>query len=339
MQNPTISKQIISIINKAQKGEIYFEELFRSDENVKKNEFIFFIKPEITLKSDKIKLQEILDLIFVKLEEFHFTIHNIKALGSKYLKDYNIIAQHYGVINKIASNAVTNISESAKDVFKAKFNKNFNEVRISGGIEFIKIFDEFTPYTLDILWKNKQNIKLAGGTYCEDIILDNETVFLINGFHPRQIEHFTSEGRSIIVFTISSDIDWSAARTNFIGATNPLNAQEGSIRRELLNNKEKLGLDEVSQGANGVHLSAGPVEALIELMRYNSDFSDKNKIKNYNSFSFGQKIESSFSMVSIEKILENTNVSVNGKAVSIFDITEEKNSDEALALLRNYFGS
>jgi hypothetical protein len=44
-------------------------------------------------------------------------------------------------------------------------------------------------------------------------------------------------------------------------------------------------------------------------------------------------------MVSIEKILENTNVSVNGKAVSIFDITEEKNSDEALALLRNYFGS
>jgi hypothetical protein len=337
MSDPALSKQIISAINKAQKGELYFEEIFKGNENVKKNEFIFFIKPEITLKSDKIKLQEILDLIFGKLEEFHFTIHNIKALGAKYLKDYNIIARHYGVINKIASNASENISESAKEVFKTKFNKGFNDVKVSGGIEFINEFGEFTPFTLDILWKNKQNIKLAGGTYCEDITMDNETIYLVNGFHPRQIEHFTSEGKSIIVFTISSDIDWSTARTNFIGATNPASAHEGSIRRELLNNKEKLGLDEVSQGANGVHLSAGPVEALIELMRYNSNSSDKSKIKNYNSFSFGQNLEVSFSKLSIEKILENTNVNIDGKAVSIFDITEEKNSNEALVLLRKHF--
>jgi hypothetical protein len=337
MPNTTLSKQIISSIHKAQKGELYFEKIFQSDAKVKRNEYIFFIKPEITLKSDKIKLPGILEIIFNKLEEFKFTIHNIKALGAKYLKDFNIIAQHYGVINKLASDAATNISESAKEVFKTKFNNNFNEVKVSGGIEFIKEFGEFTPFTLDILWKNKQNIKLAGGTYCENITMDNESIYLVNGFHPRQIEHFTSEGRSIVVFTVSSDIDWSTARTNFIGATNPANAHEGSVRRELLNNKEKLGLDEVSQGFNGVHLSAGPVEALVELIRYNSNFSDKNKIKKSSSFSFGQSLEAGFSKPSIDKILDNVNVSVNGKSVSIFDITEEKNSDESLALLRNHF--
>ena len=59
-------------------------------------------------------------------------------------------------------------------------------------------------------------------------------------------------------------------------------------------NKEKFGLDEVSASQNGFHLSAGPVEGLVELMRYGSDFST-GEIKKPSDFSFGKELLRVFS--------------------------------------------
>jgi hypothetical protein len=133
---------------------------------------------------------------------------------------------------------------------------------------------------------------------------------------------------------LSGDISWSDARTNLIGATFPDDAKKGSIRRELLDKKEEFGLDEVSQAYNGVHLSAGPVESLVELCRFNSNFSKKNMIKTYDDFTFGKTLSKYFDEVEIESILANENIIQNEKSISIFDLTEEKDSSEAIALLK-----
>jgi len=178
-------------------------------------------------------------------------------------------------------------------------------------------------------------VKLGGGAYCEKLRMDKETVYLLNGFHPKQLKHFTEMGRSIVVFNISGDISWREARTNFAGATNPMNAAEGSIRRMLLEKKQELGIPEVSQSFNGIHLSAGPVEALIELRRFGSDVSAKNGEKRLTDFPFGRLLTERFKG-DTDKILENPTVMVSGKPVSVFDLTEEKDSDEAMALLEKY---
>jgi hypothetical protein len=321
-------------IHKAQREEIFFEEIYsNSSLAVGKNEFVFFMKPEITIPSSNIQLEKILELIQDKVDGFGLRIHNVKILSAKYLEQYDIIAQHYGVINKISSNAIDNMSQSAKDKFIELYGKAVSEVKTLGGSEFLEQYPHFNAYVLDYLWQNKENKKLAGGTYCEDIKVDDEIIYLINGFHPRQLKHFTEKGRSIVVMTLSGDINWDEARNNFIGATNPSNANKGSLRRAFLDNKEALGLSEVSQGINGVHLSAGPVEALIELKRYNSNFSDKSGIKEFSEFSFGETLANNFNN-QFEKIVDNINVEVNGKPISIFDLTEEKNADEAIAILR-----
>lgn len=329
-----ITTTISDKIKKAQKEEIFFEEIYKNTNlPVGKNEFLFFIKPEITLSSTSIQLENILDLVQEKIASFGLSIHNIKILSAKYLEQYNIIAQHYGVINKISSNAIQNMSESAKEKFKEIYGKSVDEVKTLGGSEFLEQYPNFNAYVLDYLWQNMENKKLAGGTYCEVVKVDDETIYIINGFHPRQLKHFTEKGRSIIVMTLSGDLSWSDARNNFIGATNPLNANKGSLRREFLENKSALGLSEVSQGVNGVHLSAGPVEALIELKRYNSNFADKTQTKDFAEFSFGKSLIEAFPIGKFEKITENTNLHINGKVISVFDLTEEKNSDDALKLL------
>lgn len=329
-----LTSLISESIAKAQKEEILFKEIYsNSDLTVGKNEFLFFLKPEITVESNSIQIEKILDLVQEKIEVFGFNIHNIKILAAKYLEQYNIIAQHYGVINKIASSALLNLSDAAKEKFKEIYGKTVNEVKLMGGSEFLERYPNFNAYSLDYLWQNLENKKLAGGTYCEAIKVDDEIIHLINGFHPRQLKHFTEKGRSIVVMTLSSDTSWKEARNNFIGATNPSNANQGSLRREFLDRKSELGLTEVSQGVNGVHLSAGPVEALVELKRYNSDFSDTTAIKDYLDFKFGKALLDNFNG-EFENIVENVNVIVSGKSTSIFDLTEESDSDEAIDKLK-----
>ncbi|MGL4370132.1 MAG: hypothetical protein ACRCUT_10755, partial [Spirochaetota bacterium] len=120
----------------------------------------------------------------------------------------------------------------------------------------------------------------------------------------------------------------------FLGATDPAKALTGSIRRALLDRCSELGLTAVVPSLNGAHLSAGPVEGLVELVRYNSDFSDPAKVQALSDYSFGRVLEKEFPSDIIKKILSNSDCMYGGKRISVFDLTEEKNADEALALLK-----
>lgn len=325
-------------VEKARNQEVLIEEIYNdSSAKTGKNEFLFFIKPEVLDRAGGVKTDLVLKLILDKIDEFGLTVHNAKVLSARYLEDHNIIAQHYGVINKIAKDAVHNLSEGAKEKFQEFFGSPVTELKVLGGLEVIEQYPDFNAFSLDYLWQNLENRKLAGGTYAEVIKVDDETLYVINGFHPRQLKHFTEKGRSIVVMTLSGDLDWSVARSGLIGATNPAAAQSGSIRRSFLDNKEALGLADVGQGTNGVHLSAGPVEALVELRRYNSDFSVAGGEIDLTGFSFGKALWETFGE-KMEDIANNINVTVDGKTTSIFDLTEEKNSDEALEVLKQALG-
>jgi nucleoside diphosphate kinase len=327
---------IMTSVKKAQKGDVYFEEIFSQNAPTGKNEFLLFIKPEILLDAPNLKNEAMVSLILDKIAQFGLTVHNAKTLSAKYLEDHNIIAQHYGVINKIATDAKNSVSQSGKEKFKELYNIDFDTANVMGGMEFIKKFPEFTPYTLDILWQAQTSKKLAGGTYAEAIKMDDATVYLINGFHPRQLYHFTQKGRAIIVMTVSGDTSWVEARDKMIGNTFPDRADAGSIRREFFDRMKEFGLPEVSIASNGIHLSAGPVEGLIELTRYNSDFSDKSKVLSFDNFAFGKKMQSALSADQVKKVLSNVNVTLDGKSVSVFDMTEMMDSDQALETIKKH---
>lgn len=326
-----IINQIIQNVQLAQKGELYIDEIY-SKEVTGGNEFLFFIKPEITLFSAEIKLKEILKMVFAKMEKFNLKVRNIQVLSAQYLDDYDIIARHYGVINRLSNDAAGNLSEDAKEKFKNEFSINADEAEILGSLHFIKEFPYFTPIGLDYLWQNAPFVKLAGGTYVQRLLLDGQEVFLVNGFHPRQLDHFTKADRSIITMTLCGNTNWADARQKFVGATNPAAAEDKSIRKDLLIKKDEYGLKTVNSSWNGVHLSAGPVEGLVELVRYNSDYKNDEKAT-IDDYAFGRRLRENFSEQQIIRIMDNCNVMHEGKTVSVFDLTEERNSDEALRLL------
>jgi nucleoside diphosphate kinase len=318
----------------AKRGQISCAELYRCEPVPSgKHEFLFFIKPEIMEPGAPVKTEAVLDLIFSKIAESGLQIAALKILGADYLEKYNIIARHYGVINKLATDPLPNLSDAAKAAFETNFGKRIESCTVLGGVECMNRFSFFNPYSFDVLWQNTPYKKLAGGTYCGPVSIDGEQIYLVNGFHPKQLVHFTEKGRSIFVFTLVGDLSWSDARSKFLGATDPSKALSGSIRKTLLEKADEFRLKAVVPSLNGAHLSAGPVEGLVELMRYNSDFAS-GTLKSINDFSFGRMLASSFTKESVEKIISNEDLIIDGRRISVFDLTEEKNADEAVALLK-----
>jgi hypothetical protein len=327
-------KELVNAIRKSVQPKpcntLYFS---NSDGNFK-NEFLFFIKPELTIDKQGIQLADILSMILEKISAHNLLVKNIRIINASYLEKHNIIAQHYGVINKLSSDIHKTITSDAIVKFEQIFSESYQKAEVLGSIELLAKYPHYTPTGLSWLWQNCPTVKLAGGTYAQKLLLDGKAVYLINGFHPRQLEHFIASDRCIVTMTLAGDIDWSLARNSFIGKTNPLEAEKGSLRRELFEKKDSFGLINISSSWNGVHLSAGPVEGLVELIRYNSDFESR-ELHSPETYDFGKKLISAFGAEFVENILKNPTIEVDNKESTIFDFTEEKNSDECLKILEN----
>jgi len=327
-------KSIIEATEKARNTTVFNELVLENKGVTGANEFLFFIKPELFLKEPGLQTRRVLDMIFSKLDAFGLKIKNARVLSAGYLEKHHIIAQHYGVINQIASNARENVSEAAKEKFETLFGEPFDKANVLGGLEIMDQFPGLTATALDYVWQNVKFEKLAGGTYALKMKLDGIPVYLVNGFHARQLEHFTQPGRCIAVFSVTGDLEWSDARSAFIGATCPADAKAGSIRRELLDHVTDFGLKAVTPSWNGVHLSAGPIEGLIELIRYQSDL-EKGKLLAAADFAFGRQLIEVFGSETTQWLLSNPNVQTHQSSISVFDLTEEKNASEALELLKS----
>ncbi len=328
-----LEQTLLQSVGEAHKGALNRKMIYQDPQAKGKNEFLFFIKPELTWDTPDIRHDLIFKMILEKLSTYGMQIKNALLLPSSYLKEYDIIASHYGVINAIARNAAKNLNAGARKAFADIYGKELRDLPVMGGLEFAAAYPELSPEAIDYLWQNAPVKKLGGGAYCGEIRIDGQPVYLVNGFHPRQLEHFIQDGRFIIAMTLCGNTSWKDARNKLIGKTNPADAEPGSIRRTLLDSRDEFGLAAVSSSWNGVHLSAGPVEGLVELIRYNSDFSSSSKLKP-SDFSFGQALLKEFQPATVERILENPEVVYENNTVSVFDLTEEKDADEALPILR-----
>lgn len=97
--------------------------------------------------------------------------------------------------------------------------------------------------------------------------------------------------------------------------------------------KAELGLGDVDKGTNGVHASAGPLEGMVELQRFFSDHEAGTTL-GYDHTAFGKLlISKGLSLEQVQKLAHNPDLDQEGKKVSAFDATEEKNAAESAVIL------
>jgi len=255
----------------------------------------------------------------------HADIGAVSVLSGDYLSETGVMTKHYGVIAAISENGESAISAVAKQALGEKF-ADFPGAEVLGAKEFLKRYPEFNAFSLSVLNDNLGTTRLAGGTYAMKVKVMGKPFIVLNPFSPYQLVPYTSSGHSIVIMELLSNEPWGKLRSDVCGVTDPKDAAEGSIRKTLLNHKSDFGLKEVEKSSNGVHMSAGPLEGMVELQRF-------LKIK-ANETLFGKALEKKgFTEQQIDALTGNPLLDVNGKKVSAFDITEEKNAAEAVDLL------
>jgi len=202
-----------------------------------------------------------------------------------------------------------------------------------GGYEWLNAHPDFNPLSLCILSDNVGCARLAGGTYLLKIKYLGKTQLILNPFHGYQLVPFIKQGSALVVFEGRSKTSWNDLRNKLCGATDPEAAEAGSVRNELLVHKAKIGMVDVNKGSNGVHMSAGPLEGMVELQRF---FSNADSRLPFTSLSFGAALSGQgLTEAQIATLASNIDVAHAGKNVSVFDLTEEMDVAEAAPLLKS----
>ncbi len=317
---------IRSAVQKALSDKAEAAPLYDAPEKVSHlNDFVLFMKPEITSQigfDDFITLfSEVIDV----MASHRIHINQIFLLSAGYLARHHILEEHYKAIHDGAKDPLRSFTCKAKDTFVQVYGRHPGEANVLGGWEMLKRYPDLDPLKLHDLWLRKAFCKLDSGMYCSKIRVDAKEVFLVNGFAPRQIAHYTADDRFIILFDLSANLDWQTIRYDFCGTTNPSDAKPGSLRNNLFANQKRYQL-EIDISNNGFHVSAGPLEGLKEKMNF-------LQISDPGSIPFGKKLLQHFSQDEVHGMLSNPSLSVNDSVSSVFNITEDLNSDQALELL------
>lgn len=231
------------------------------------NQLLFFFKPEVFLVGSEQQATTIVDLSLSALERFEAEIAGCMLISGARLAETETIDRHYGFINLMSRRASSALSAKERSSVADALGVN-NTVPILGGHEFLATYPDFDHERLEQFWRTKQSTKLRSGLYAQAYEVHGDPVVLVNGFHPTQLAHYTSEGRVIALLLVNSDMPWGFLRERLVGDTFPDRALPGSIRRTLHEKGRELGLGQVGIENNCVHLSAGPFEALFELQNF-----------------------------------------------------------------------
>lgn len=297
-----------------------------------RNHFVLFLKPELLAVRAGAKLNPILDLIGAFLDKYGVETGAVRALNGPYLARHKIMEEHYGVINRASRLGRAALSPPTRQ----KLESECPGVKtVLGAHQFLAHYPQVSPFALNIIVDTLGSKKVAGGKYYSVLNVEGERVIVLNAFHPQQLLHYTSPGQTLVVFECWSDTDWRVLRHQMTGTTDPARAEAGSIRRTLREKSHELGLPEVTTATNGVHCSAGPLEAMLEYCRFFSDHAGKKLIQAGDT-PFGQLLQQhGLRRKDIAALAKNPLLGEGADAAYVFNQTEDKNADAAAELLAN----
>ena len=300
-----------------------------------RNEAVFFLKPELAIPA-KVNFSALSEIIVGAFDRFDVEVMAAKVMSGKFLEEHDIMARHYGAINLVSRLGIEALTSAARDELERCFPSNgFGEHQILGGHQVIEWAEgRVDAAGLERMWeKTPGQQRLAPGVYANRFSLFDQDIVILNGFHPHQLHYFTGDGKAIAVMVVRTPSSWKSLRNQLIGATDPNKAEVGSIRRLLLENASKIGVDSISKGKNGVHLSAGPLEAFFEIERF-FDGTDEFLL---HSNLVAAADQAALSKEILQGLSGNPSGLFGGGEQSVFDVTEELDMQDVIDLMRAEF--
>lgn len=170
----------------------------------------------------------------------------------------------------------------------------------------------------------------------EEEAQEEANLWVVDGFYPAMREKFLKEESSIMLYVVGFDphvLNWAKFRGEVIGATNPADAAPTSLRAKIKARWEQLDLaNEPDNTDNGVHASAGPLEALKERITWLNFPLAHDPTGN---FLVELAVWDEQKHHVLDMLLENPLLEVAGSKGKAFDLTEDKDTSDLYIFANN----
>lgn len=289
------------------------------DHSPQKNSAFVFIKPHAVKEGVKKMVKE-------KLAERKISIVAEGVIDGKVIDEKGLIDTHYGAI---ASRAVKQkpkelvVQEKAKAEFFQVFGLTWDSA-LEQGLVYnaadgaVKL--SVTPLELGQRFqktkRGSSQVKFGGGFYVANL----DSIYVVNGFYAELRSKFTAPDSQIVFFQVEWDpqhLDWLRFRRDIIGATNPAEAAEGSLRAAIRKKWKELGLPaEPDTSDNGVHASASPFEGMAERVNWLSSKVSEDPFAK-------ALLSAGLKEATIQEWMGDPAVTFEGKQQSLFDLLED----------------
>jgi len=300
-------------------------------ETDKKNELVFFIKPELLDVKVNEKILNSLSLIQNKFQEYNVEVSGAAIIPGAVLEEFEIMNRHYGFINQLSRMASSIVDPETRQRMFFMLDKNDQgKHQILGGHEFLNAF-VVDVNKLSEIWFAQEANKLRSGFYFIEDTFQGKPIILINGFHPSQLLHFTREDHRILLMLLHTDTDWHEMKFNLVGDTFPERAKPSSIRGMLYTDPERYGQEKVTINTNGVHLSAGPFEAAFEVVNFFGSLLELDPEK-APPLAIKRAQEAGIPKSKALSLLDNPEIHNS----DLFSETENMNTNAAVRLIKNW---
>src|SRR3712207_5571461 len=122
---PTLTEQL----RQTQEGATSVEHIvpFEPATDMQLLEGVLFLKPEATDLAGGVDVGQVLELVNTYVEDWHLQVAGLSSMGAAYLKDNDIIARHYGVVNSISRQGERGLADAAKQQLQEAFGAELSK--------------------------------------------------------------------------------------------------------------------------------------------------------------------------------------------------------------------
>lgn len=294
------------------------------------NQAVIFTKPiyhlPFSLTADALR-----DRVETFLLDRGFYIRTRHCVDGQTLRSQGTMDQHYIVYSKavrLESLDTLIMSEAGLARFEERFGTSWEDEKVAGRLMTTdQLIEKKGLAITDLLeaWENHlatgQTLKVQSGLIVA--FVEAFDAYVINGFYPAMAERFDHADNVMHYFVVefdSAECSWESFRKEILGVTNSSKAASTSLRGQLFADfpVELPGSD------NFVHGSAGPLEGFAERLVHEEEVGLATSPIGVYLQRRGVSAVTFRAWCARKPIVE---------LAALFDLTEEKNSDEILPIL------
>lgn len=297
----------------------------RAPRQTTRNQFCLFLKPGAV--EPGVDLAAVLELVLETTSSFNVEVEAVRVIPGNVLADRQVMEQHYSGLFNQAVSGVSALSNRSRGRFRSIYDLEVDDAPVLGAYQLLSLRCNVSALQLNDIWSEASQCRLGPATFCAQIPISGRTYYVINGFVPHLLERYRRPDSAIVVFCVSGDISWADARQKMLGAPDPVAACPGSLRHRFLLNQTALKLRGLGLGWNGAHLSAGPLEALAELLRF--DAVSSGHPSQLQTYQFGRRLLLAFEPKEVNCMLTAIH-SASGELPPLAELTEELDEETAV---------